>query len=148
MEIWHTSSWLKSPVSEIHNNLDVNFQYWIKYLVNVLSSDRHLNLVDELITFLSVYRNTPHPSTGKSPNELVKRYPVLASLPRLIPSIEDQDVHERDASQKMKMKENLEKRKITRTSLGIGQPVLVRQRKENKLTPKFEPSLYHVTRVK
>ena len=50
------------------------------------------NWEEELTTFLSVYRNTPHPSTGKSPNEIVKRYPVRALLPRVIPSMEDQDV--------------------------------------------------------
>ena len=78
------------------------------------------NWEEELTTFQSVYRNTPHPSTGKSPNEIVKRYPVRALLPRVIPSMEDQDVRERDASQKMKMKDNLEKRKkITRSPLEV-----------------------------
>ena len=48
------------------------------------------NWEEELTTFLSVYRNTPHPSNGKSPNEIVKRYPFRVLLPRII-SIEDQD---------------------------------------------------------
>lgn len=105
----------------------------------VMPQDELARRIDYISVGLSKYTT---PSTGKSSNELVIRYPIHTSLPRVMPPIEDQDVRERDAFQKMQMKDNLEKRKkITRSSPEIGQPVLVRQRKGNKLTPKFQHSL-------
>ena len=67
-----------------------NFMRNINRVVQTANVEKK-NWEEELTTFLSVCRNTPHPSNGKSPNEIVKRYPVRVLLPRIISSIEDQD---------------------------------------------------------
>ena len=93
-------------------------------------------------TFRSAYRNTPHPSTGKTPNELVKRYYVLTKLPRLkLDRLPDDSVRKKDSKMKLKGKLNAEaRRRIRKHTFAIGQTVLMKQRRLDKLTPLFDPN--------
>ena len=106
----------------------------------------------EIYTLLSAYRNTPHPiaSTGKTPNELVKRYHVRTKLPRLKPDrLLDDSVRKKDSKMKLKGKLNAEAcRRIRKHTFAIGQTVLMKQRRLDKLTPLLEPNPYQITCIK
>ena len=65
------------------------------------------------------------------------------------PSIVTLKVKEKDRQAKQKMKENADKRARARVSIvAVGDTVLVRQRKRNKFTTRFDPSPFEVVRIK
>ena len=64
-------------------------------------------------------------------------------------SIVSLKVKEKDRQAKQKMKENADKRARARVSIvAVGDTVLVRQRKRNKFTTRFDPSPFEVVRIK
>ena len=101
--------------------------------------------------FLLNYRSTPHCTTGFAPAELLFNRKVRNKLPQLsedTPST-GQEVEERDKKAKAKMKAYADaKARATPSEIAIGDLVLARQRKQNKLSTPFDPRPFRVIRKK
>ncbi|KAK3716284.1 hypothetical protein QZH41_004075 [Actinostola sp. cb2023] len=99
----------------------------------------------ELNTYLTAYRGLPHPTTGVSPAELLFGRKIRTRLPQLSDIHVEQGVRDRDAEQKARNKEYADmKRGATYSDVNIGDRVLVKQEKENKLTTTLNPEPYRV----
>lgn len=77
---------------------------------------------------------------------------ISTKLPDVVDDKEttsDQNVQTKDSEAKQKMKEHADKRAQAQDpEIEIGDTVLVRQKKKNKLSTKFDPSPYKVVEVK
>lgn len=110
---------------------------------------------DELDSFLLNYRSTPHCTTGISPAELLFNRKIRNKLPSVSDSSPSQDneahkeATQRDAKQKEKMKSYADQHnRAKKIELKIGDHVLVRERKKNKLSTPFSKSTYKITAIK
>lgn len=111
------------------------------------------NWKQELPKFLRNYRATQHSTTTVSPAELLFGRKLRTKLPQQNITVSPKDLEERvrveDRSRKERMKKNADvtnhakQRKIT-----VGDNVLVKQKKCNKLTTPFDPKPYKVITVK
>ncbi|XP_052806647.1 uncharacterized protein K02A2.6-like [Mya arenaria] len=107
------------------------------------------NFKSELTIFLMNYRSTPHPSTGLSPFEIMFNRKMKTKLPTFIVPRNDIYVRKRDTKSKQKNKKYAdEKRKAKPCTLQPGDPVLVKQPKQNKLTTPFSHKWGYVVRRK
>ncbi|KAJ8036440.1 hypothetical protein HOLleu_20414 [Holothuria leucospilota] len=96
----------------------------------------HRSWKQELYVFLRNYRATPHSSTHVSPAELLFGRPIRVKLPQIEPEPTDDIVRATDRQSKTKMKQYAEKKhSFKQSSIRVGDSVLVRQNKINKLTP-------------
>ena len=118
----------------------------------------------ELYRFLLAYNSTPHQTTGVSPAELLFGRKIRTKLPELstldkkeisenytlrnksVPEYrQDESVREKDAERKMIGKEYAdERRNASESSVKVGDEVLVKQNKTNKLSLNFEKEPYTV----
>ena len=102
-----------------------------------------------IFKFLLNYRATPHSTTGKSPAELLFNRKIHTKLPELVLQNKaevHQELEEKDRKAKSKMKEYADKNSRAMTSeIKVGDTVLVRQQKANKLSTRFGPQPYTVT---
>ena len=141
-----------TPVTPEHPEANGSIETFVRNLNNISKTARleGKDWKKKIYTFLRAYRNTPHPSTGKTPNELVKRYHVRTKLPRLKPDkLPDDSVRKKDSKMKLKGKLNAEAlRRIRKHTSAIGQTMLMKQRRLDKLTPLFEPNPYQITYIK
>jgi hypothetical protein len=102
----------------------------------------------DLYKFLASYRSTPHSATGRTPYELSMNRTVRTKLPTVIPKLQDNDIRSKHAQAKEKMKVYADQhRHVKDHQISIGDHVLVKQQKRNKLTPPYEPNPYLVTKV-
>ncbi|CAL9697210.1 unnamed protein product [Knipowitschia caucasica] len=105
----------------------------------------------QLNIFLREYRSTPHSTTASSPYEVLfqrKMYTNIPSISITAKQSSDADVRTRDNKAKSKMKDNADlKRHATPHSLTLGDTVLHRQPKHNKLSPPYNTKPYKVTKV-
>ena len=96
------------------------------------------NWKQELYTFLCQYRATPHSSTGVSPSQLLNGRQMTVLLPQVYEkNPQRREVENRDAREKSKMKKNADERRDSQ--LCVGDTVLVRQTRKNKLSAAFDP---------
>ena len=105
----------------------------------------------QLYKFLLNYRTTPHCTTGFAPAELLFNRRVRNKLPQLTSSNQSkgQEVKENDDKAKAKMKRYADAKSRAKPSkIAVNDSVLVRQRKQNKLSTPFDPSPFHVVRKK
>ena len=105
----------------------------------------------ELYRFLLNYRAMPHSSTGISPTKLLFGREIATKLPELVEveSSFTSEVQIKDAEAKRKMKEHADKvKRAQRSTIEIGDKVLVHQRKHNKFSTRFDPSPYTVVDIK
>lgn len=107
----------------------------------------------ELFKFLMNYRVTPHSTTKIAPAELLFNRKVHVKLPQIeTPSDPQKDslIRQRDEEAKAKMKNyaDTKRRAVTELKVEVGNKVLLRQRKKNKFTSKFDPNPFDVIRVK
>ena len=107
----------------------------------------------ELTKFLRAYRATPHSMTGVPPAALMFngcRY--ATNLPGISPKEKSKlqlQSETRDREKKQKMKQNADKKATIKWSnLTVGERVLVKQRKLNKLTTPYEGEPYTVDEVR
>jgi transposase InsO family protein len=105
-----------------------------------------------LYQFLLNYRATPHSTSGIAPAKLLFNRNITTKLPELVQPENtklDTTVRARDAKAKQKMKDNADSKVREKENVvKIGDMVLVRQKKQNKFSTKFDPSPYRVTEVK
>lgn len=97
-------------------------------------------------TYLVAYRNTPHPSTGVCPSELLFGRTLRTKLPGLRQAAKlDEEVRDRDQERKIKMKEYSDRtRKAEESNLMAGDKVLLKQPRANKWTTQFESQPYEL----
>ena len=103
--------------------------------------------------FLLNYRTTPHTTTGYAPATLLFNRKVRNKLPSLEVHSSKHKVQEvvqrNDRRVKDKMKEYADKkRRAQKSNLKIGDTVLVRQRKQNKFSTRFDSKPWEVVRKK
>ena len=103
----------------------------------------------ELYVFVANYRATPHPSTGKSPYELCMNRTVRTKFPTIPQVNPDAEVVQKDQEAKARMKAHADLRRRTKPhSLNVGDHALVKQRPQNKASPRFKPVPYTIQDVK
>ena len=93
--------------------------------------------------FVAYYRATPHPSTGKSPYKLCMNRTEstkLHTIPQVNPNAEAMQ-KDQEAKARMNAYADL-KRRTKPQCLNVGDHTLVKQRIQNKASPRFEPVSY------
>ena len=97
------------------------------------------------------YRNTPHPSTGKSPSDLMMNRPIRTRIPKFIAPTKSkalQEARQKDKETRLVRKEKLDKRKTAREKeVKVGDRVLLSQRKST-IKPPYDPKPYEVVEMK
>ena len=107
----------------------------------------------EIFTFLRQYRATPHSTTGLSPSELLNGRKLRTEMPTLVKRkksvrFEDQVdfAKKRDERLKSYMKEIADdRRNVKQCDLTVGDTVIVKQDKQNKLSTPFNPQPLKIT---
>ena len=105
----------------------------------------------ELFVFLLNYHSTPHITTGVPPSMLLFNRVIRTKLPQLISTKTEKDtaIRERDEDAKAKMKLYTDKmRKAKPSEIQVGDIVMLKQKKQTKLSSKFDPVPFCVTRIK
>ena len=97
------------------------------------------------------YRNTPHPSTGKTPAELIMGRRLRSKVPSLVKPGKGKVLKEartKDKETKVQQKEVFDKRKrAVLKKVQPGDKVLIKQQKSS-VKPPYDPKPYTVTKVK
>ena len=109
------------------------------------------NWKQELQSFLRMYRTTPHCTTLVSPSELIFGRKLRTKIPEFQPQTPTNDtaVRERDFKMKQRIKFYADARNnATDCHLKIGDTVLVKQQRENKLTSYYNPKPLTITAMK
>ena len=102
----------------------------------------HKNWKQELYKFQRQYRATPHSTSDISPCETLNRRKLKTTLLEVTPPVleKQKKMTDRDAEQTMKMKAYADQKLGVRESkIKLGDTVLVKQSKHNKLSPLFSP---------
>jgi len=100
----------------------------------------------ELITFLQQYRATPRSTTGKSPSELLNGRKLKSTLPWVQYDEISPDIRQAHATRKEKMKEYAHKCSNAKsTDLTVGDKVLIKQLRQNKMSTPFKPEPLQIT---
>ena len=95
------------------------------------------------------YRNTPHPSTGLAPAEIMFSRKVHTKLPQFSVKPNDRYIRERDTRLKYKNKRYADiRRKAKPRNLQIGDNVLLKQPQRTKLDSQFNPKPAKVVQTK
>ena len=106
----------------------------------------------EIYTFLLNYRATPHTTTGFPPSKLLFNRKIRTKLPQVVnisDKSKDDMVRQTDELAKAKMKLNADRsRQAKKSTIQIGDMVLLRQKKMTKLTTKFDPHSFKVIQIK
>ena len=105
------------------------------------ANTEHRSWKQEIHTFLRNYRATPHGNTGLSHAELLFRRKINTKLPNLTNKTNnDNNVRVNDTKRKQKMKEYFDLKRNTKPAdLKVGDIVLMKQEKKNKLSTPFNP---------
>lgn len=104
----------------------------------------------ELLKFLTAYRSTPHAATGTTPFALMFGGEMRSKLPQLRPEygVQDEGVRGRDWSSNVEGKRYADQRRhAVVDTLEIGDKVLVRQPKVNKMSTRFFPEPQEVIAI-
>ena len=102
----------------------------------------------ELNRFLLQYRTTPHCTTGVPPSELLFNRTVKGKIPVITRKIvinRHKDARKNELIRKERNKEYADhRRNVKKRDIQMGDYVLVRQERKNKLTANFNPEPYKV----
>ena len=108
------------------------------------------NWRSELFAFLMNYQNPPHSSTGVSPASLMMNRHIRTKIPSLDlsrPSKLLQIARSNDTLRKSKAKSYMDKRhKATSSDIRQGDQVLLLQKRQNKLTTRYDPRPFTVVK--
>ena len=103
----------------------------------------------ELSRFLLQYRTTPHCTTNVPPAELMFNRTVRGKLPELKKQNvvnRHKEAHDNEQSRKHYNKQYADKRRhVKESKIEVGDSVLVREERRNKLTANFNETPYTVT---
>jgi hypothetical protein len=108
------------------------------------------NWKQELFLFLRNYRATPHSTTGISPAELLFGRKLTVKLPEVVPTSPSRSKFaDIDLKKKEKMKEYADTAaKAKPHSFQVGDTVLVRQKRVNKLSSPYNKHPYTIVKIK
>ena len=108
------------------------------------------NWKQELFSFLRNYRATPHSTTGISPAELLFGRKFITKLPELVPpSPSRARIEQADQTKKEKMKKCADAASNAKPHKHqVGDTVLVRQNRVNKLTSPYRKDPYTIIEIK
>jgi transposase InsO family protein len=113
-----------------------------------ISQAQKTNWREELLNYLTLYRTTPHSTTGCCPGKLMFRTMLRDKIPTLQFREEegrDGEIRDRDTENKWKGKVYADKtRKSTSCELQEGDTVLMRQQKSNKLSTNYNPEPHRI----
>lgn len=100
------------------------------------------NWKEELLTYLMMYRATPHNVTGVSPSQMLFGRTIRTKLPELCQlNYGNIEIRDRDKENKEKGKMYADtRRKAQENDLQEGDLVLMKQKKTDKLSTNFNPS--------
>lgn len=130
-----------------------NFMKPLKKCIQAASVENK-NWKKELYTFLLNYRTTPHCTTKIAPATALFGRTIRNKLPAIPSTVLDmvrvnQEIDTADRTAKEKRKVYTDKRRAAKKPhFAIGDQVLVKQKKVNKLTPRFDPQAYKITKIK
>jgi hypothetical protein len=94
-------------------------------------------------TYLIAYRNTPHPTTGMCPAELMFRRKLRTKLPKLRENVRlDEEMRDKDREKKAML--CWQKKNAKESNLSEEDKVLLRQQRISKWTTAFESQPYQV----
>ena len=107
----------------------------------------------ELQKFLLSFRATPHSTTKVAPATVMFARNIRTKLPQIEVKVDksavDKKIEQQDKDSRQKMKEYADKRRnATATTMKIGDCVLVKQKRKNKLSTRFDPRSLRVTKIK
>ena len=109
------------------------------------------NLKVEICRRLLNYQNTPHPSTGVAPSELMLVRQIRNRVPRVLGQLmsnELEQAREKDHSTRLIRKEKFDKKKnVTDKVIKQGDTVLLKQDKSTVKSP-YDARPYQVTEIK
>src|SRR6218665_3545803 len=109
------------------------------------------NWKQEMYTFLRAYRSTPHTTTNKAPAEILLRYPFRGRIPditKYVPDHPDEALRTRDTIAKQKMKEYRDCRSHFKKELRIGDTVLGKKLRGNKISGWYDNTPLKVINIK
>ncbi|KAK3092457.1 hypothetical protein FSP39_003031 [Pinctada imbricata] len=96
------------------------------------------NWKQEIYQFLRNYRATPHSTTGIPPATALFGRNITIRIPEVNFKKDDTKIRQRDRKQKEKMKTHADKKNQAKPSkLQKGDTVIVKQKRENKLSPPY-----------
>lgn len=108
----------------------------------VIADMQHMDLETCLLNFLFQYRNAPHCTTKVPPSQLLYNRTINGKIPSMEEHIIDKHEIAKENENKAKSynKEYADnKRKISKNNINLGDQVLIKQRRRNKLMSKFNP---------
>ena len=136
-----------TPMWPRANGLVERFMQTIEKSIRIAQASGH-NWKEELQITLMNYRASPHQTTGKSPAELLLGRPMKTKLPSLGRTSDDKPTRMADVANKTTYKTYSDKQnKAKRTTLRVGDKVLVRQQRRTKYTLPFSPEKMSVIDV-
>lgn len=95
----------------------------------------------EMFKFLTAYRSTPHTTTGRTPFYMMFGREMKTKLPELRGALGvcDEETRERDWDKKLQGKEYSDKKRnaVVNEDLKVGDRVLVKNQKNDKMSPNF-----------
>ena len=141
------------PVTPLWPEANGGVERFMRVLKKIMQT-AHLegkNWKQELYRALLNYRATPHSTTGISPAEVLFGRKIRTRLPEpevAVPEL-DAEIRHNDTERKRKIKDYADDKRHTKVSdLKVGDSVLVRQPRENKLTTPFNPEPLEITQKK
>lgn len=117
----------------------------------IISQNQKRNWKQDLLTYLIMYRATPHSTTLKTPSEMMYGRTIRDKIPTFDqPMVMDDEMRDRDAQAKQKGKEYTDKRRNAKPSATVvGDTVwLKKMSRPNKLAPTFDPVPHTVVEKK
>ena len=141
-----------TPLTPWANGTAERFMKNLAKVVQIAHADRK-NWRHELTKFLRAYRGTPHSMTGATPASLLfngRSYQTnLPMIRSAAISPEQQEARETDQRNKIRMKTQADSHpKVKQSDFRVGDKVLLKQRKRDKLTTSYETVPYTVEEVK
>lgn len=139
------------PLYAQANGLVERVNRGIKKRLQISKIESESNWQDDLlVSYLVMYRSSPHNTTGKSPYELMFGRPMKDKIPSFNNSYKgyyDEDVREKDAMEKSKIKERADvTRGAKHNAIEVGDKVFIKSKPGDKLVSNFDPQIYTVIR--
>ena len=141
-----------TPLAPWANGTAERFMKNLAKVIQIAHADRK-NWRHELIKFLRAYRATPHSMTGATPASMLFNGRVFqTNLPIIRSSVATPEqilAQETDHKNKAKMKERADSHaRVKQSNFKVGDQVLLKQKKVNKLTTAYETVPYLIEEVK
>ena len=95
------------------------------------------------------YRNTPHSTTGMTPNELIFGRKIQTNIPCILTDKGNHFIKEKDKREKMKMKTNYDDRKCKTKpdQFKIGDRVLLKRDTRRKNETVYSNDVYKIIKI-